>query len=62
VLNKIDNEYGQLGTGTTTTDGFPELFELRGVLANKTIVKVATGEQHTVVLTSSNELFAWGCK
>jgi alpha-tubulin suppressor-like RCC1 family protein len=31
-------------------------------LSGKTISQVAIGDEATIVLTSTNELFGWGCK
>eukprot|EP00897_Mesotaenium_endlicherianum_P008172 jgi/Mesen1/7383/ME000382S06587 len=51
------NEYGQLGTGDTQPCSLPELVpELSGL----GVVDVAAGGWHSMALTASGEVWAWG--
>ncbi len=50
------NTYGQLGNGNTTAFTSPQLVNLPG----QTVVNVAAGGQHSLVLTSARELWAAG--
>lgn len=55
--NNID---GQLGNGTDNTALSPVLVRRDGVLAGKTIVALAAGGKHNLVLCSDGTLAAWG--
>ncbi|AKC82073.1 hypothetical protein IMCC26134_03475 [Verrucomicrobia bacterium IMCC26134] len=55
-----DNQVGQLGDGSTTQSAVPVLVDQSGVLAGKTIVSLAAGGGHNVVLCSDGTLAAWG--
>ena len=54
------NAYGQLGNGSTTDSNVPVLVNQTGVLAGKTVVAVAAGYQHSLVLCSDGTMAAWG--
>ncbi|MCX6875987.1 MAG: cadherin-like beta sandwich domain-containing protein [Verrucomicrobia bacterium] len=54
------NGYGQLGNGNTTTSSVPMLVNRTGVLAVKTIVAVAAGMEHCLVMCADHTLAAWG--
>jgi len=57
-----DNEYGQLGLGTTdgNAHSFPALVLRAGALADKTVVAVSSGESHSLALCSDGTVAAWG--
>ena len=55
------NAYGQLGNGTTTNSSVPIAVKIAGTpLAGKTIVQIAAGANHNMVLTSDGTVYAWG--
>jgi alpha-tubulin suppressor-like RCC1 family protein len=54
------NLSGQLGNGSTTSSSVPVLVDRSGVLKNKTVVAVAAGGVHSLVLCSDGTLAAWG--
>ena len=49
---------GQLGLGTFDPHPTPQI--VQKLQATKTIVQVASGEAHTLALTSDHQVFAWG--
>ena len=51
------NTYGQLGTGDTFISSFPRKAFFK---ENTKITQVACGGEHTIALSSKNELFSWG--
>ena len=57
-----DNPYGQLGNatnnGTTTPNPTPTLVTLPGQIG--TVVQIAAGAYHSLVVTSSGQLYAFG--
>ncbi|MGV3662890.1 MAG: choice-of-anchor D domain-containing protein [Prosthecobacter sp.] len=55
-----DNFYGQLGNNSTTHSTVPVAVNTSGVLAGKTTVSVAAGENHSEALCSDGTLAAWG--
>jgi alpha-tubulin suppressor-like RCC1 family protein len=54
------NTYGQLGNGTTTNSSVPVAVNTTGVLSDKTVVAMAAGNSHCLVLCSDGTLAAWG--
>lgn len=54
------NVNGELGDGTNVTSRVPVLVDRSGVLAGKTVVQVAAGANHSLVLTSDGILATWG--
>ena len=54
------NGYGQLGNNSTTNSLVPVLVDRSGVLASKTVVKIASGNWHNLALCSDGTLTAWG--
>lgn len=55
-----DNSRGQLGNNSTTSSTVPVAVSTSGVLAGKTVVAVAAGIQHSLVLCSDGTMAAWG--
>jgi uncharacterized repeat protein (TIGR03803 family) len=56
-----DNMYGQLGNSTTTNSSVPVAVTTAGTaLAGKTVIAMAAGYFHSVVLCSDGTLAAWG--
>jgi len=54
-----DNE-GQLGNSGTTDSPIPVAVNTSGLLAGKTVMATAAGSEHSLVLTSDGQVFAWG--
>ena len=54
------NYDGQLGTGTNTRSSVPVAIATTGVLAGKTVVEIAAGNSHCLVLCADGTLAAWG--
>ncbi len=57
VLAWGDNSAGQLGDGTTTDSSTPVTVDLP---AGTTITAVAAGDRHSLALTSTGTMLAWG--
>ncbi len=57
VMSWGDNTYGQLGNGTTANSSTPVVVSLP---SGTTITAIAGGGNHSLVLTSTGQLFAWG--
>ena len=54
-----DNQFGQLGNGTTTHSSTPIPMDLSSI-NNEVIIEVETGENHNAILTDENNIFMWG--
>ncbi len=54
------NSYGQLGNDTKSDSRWPVAVDRGGVLAGKTIIAIAAGEQHSLALCADGTLAAWG--
>lgn len=55
-----NNDYGQLGLGSTSSKLTPVAVPLTGALANKTITRLAAGDYHSLALCSDGTIAAWG--
>ena len=56
-----DNGAGQLGNNSTSSNStVPVAVDASGVLAGKSVVAIAAGEQHSVALASNGKVYAWG--
>ncbi|KAG0584600.1 hypothetical protein KC19_3G221400 [Ceratodon purpureus] len=53
------NQFGQLGVGGNTAEMTPRLIDAP-LLEDESSVAVACGARHSVVLTGSGKIFAWG--
>ena len=51
---------GQLGNTSTTNSSVPVVVNQTGVLASKTVVAIAAGNQHSLALCSDGTMAAWG--
>jgi hypothetical protein len=54
------NSTGQLGNNSTTSSNAPVAVDISGVLAGKTVSKIAAGGFSSLALTSDGLLVAWG--
>ena len=55
-----DNEFGQLGIGSTQEKKTPVAINTTGTLLGKKIVSVAAGFIHSMALSSEGKVYAWG--
>jgi alpha-tubulin suppressor-like RCC1 family protein len=55
-----NNVSGELGNGSTSLSRVPLAVSMSGVLLGKTVVAVAAGSSHNLVLCSDGTLAAWG--
>jgi hypothetical protein len=55
-----ENNYGQLGDGSTTTRHTPTAVDMTGALAGKTVTRVAANSDHSLALTSDGKVYGWG--
>jgi alpha-tubulin suppressor-like RCC1 family protein len=53
------NQFGQLGVGGNSAEMSPRLIDAP-LLEDESCVAVACGARHSVVLTGSGKIFAWG--
>jgi len=54
------NSSGQLGNNSTTSSNLPVAVDMAGVLAGKTIIGLAAGASHSLVLCADGTVAAWG--
>ena len=54
------NDYGQLGNGSTTNSAAPLLVNRTGVLAGRTVVALDTGTSHSIALCADGAIAVWG--
>ena len=57
-----DNEFGQLGTSTSTTSrGYPDIVDVTGTpLEGKRVTKIAAGYDTSFAITSDGTVYSWG--
>ncbi len=55
-----ENWYGQLGDGTYDRSLRPKSLDTTGVLAGKTVKKIASGRYHACALVEGGGLYCWG--
>lgn len=54
------NGSGQLGDGTFDDHSIPTPVEVSGVLAGKTLIAIAGGDDHSLALADDGKVYAWG--
>jgi alpha-tubulin suppressor-like RCC1 family protein len=54
------NNNWQLGDGTNTAADMPVAVDMTGVLAGKSVISIAAGDEFTLVLSSDGKLVSWG--
>ncbi len=55
-----NNEYGQLGNGSTNSSLNPVAVDMIGVLSGKTIKSISIGKYHTCAIASDDRAYCWG--
>ena len=55
-----NNDYGQLGDGSSTASSFPVPVAAGGVLAGKSLTQISAGAAHACVLDRAGAAFCWG--
>jgi hypothetical protein len=54
------NDEGELGDGTTTSTSVPVAVDTSGILAGKSVAKIAAGQYHLLALCTDGTLVSWG--
>jgi alpha-tubulin suppressor-like RCC1 family protein len=54
------NNSGQLGDGSTTNRSSPTLINFSGLLSGETIQTVIAGQLHSLAVTTTGRVYAWG--
>lgn len=54
------NDWGALGNGNNETSFVPVEVDMNGALAGQSVVKIAAGNDHTVVATDGGIAYSWG--
>lgn len=54
------NSSGQLGNGDNVESNVPVAVTTSGALSGKTITAFSAGDQHSIAVTSTGEVYAWG--
>ena len=55
-----NNALGQLGNNTFTQSNVPVAVSVDGALAGKKITAIATGDNHSLALSDTGEVYGWG--
>ena len=55
-----NNDYGQLGDGSSTASSFPVPVDAGGLLAGKSLTQISAGAAHACVLDRAGAAFCWG--
>ena len=55
-----DNEFGQLGNGSTQRLTSPTLITIPNLAQGESVLSIHAGFKHTFALTSNNHIYAWG--
>ena len=54
------NQFGKVGDGSNTDRAIPVLVAASGPMSGESVVAISAGENHSLALTSTGQLFAWG--
>jgi alpha-tubulin suppressor-like RCC1 family protein len=55
-----NNGHGQLGDGSTTNRSSPTLINFSGLQGGETIQQISGGAYHSISVTNSGRVYAWG--
>lgn len=55
-----NNSSGQLGNNSTTPSALPVMVDATGVLSGRTVIAIAAGHGHNLVLCSDGSMVTWG--